>query len=445
MGLNIFTWNATGLMSSCSYLCDVLNNKQIDICGISEHWLCEKDILFLDSIDNQYSWYATYDHDLSIVSQRKVGKGGVCLLWNKRLSNVISPVPIDDDRIIGLQINLGMHNLIFVFQVYLPCSNHSINSYKGYIDKIENILSTYYQKGVVIVMGDINSELSLSRTRGKYLCSMLERFNYISVNTLDMCTGSKHTNVSYNGRIETMIDHVLIPVEKLDLICSCEILDDDSLNVSSHRPILCNFVLPNCDQSFYYSQNEHGVNWRKISLSHKERYCEYLSKDKNILSFLDYEVKNKTDVDFMYQGMTSSICQANNCCFPKSKFRHYLKPYWDNDLKMANNISKTKRWSWVMLGKPQSGPAYIEYKNAKKHFRYLHRKKVNQFLVKTHEEIDKYAEIDSAYFWKLVNNRRKMSNTACGGEMIFNGSTYRDLRLSTTNGAIILKTYTHLQ
>ena len=35
-----------------------------------------------------------------------------------------------------------------------------------------------------------------------------------------------------------MIDHILLPIEKYDLVTSCEILDDDALNVSNHRPIL---------------------------------------------------------------------------------------------------------------------------------------------------------------------------------------------------------------
>ena len=37
------TWNATGIMSSSSCLSDCLSFKNIDICGLSEHWLYEKD------------------------------------------------------------------------------------------------------------------------------------------------------------------------------------------------------------------------------------------------------------------------------------------------------------------------------------------------------------------------------------------------------------------
>ena len=45
--LKLMTWNATGFMSSLYYLCDVLSGKDIDICGLAEHWLYEKDLIFL--------------------------------------------------------------------------------------------------------------------------------------------------------------------------------------------------------------------------------------------------------------------------------------------------------------------------------------------------------------------------------------------------------------
>lgn len=45
--LNICTWNATGIMSSATYLSNSLKYRNVDICGISEHWLYEKDLHFL--------------------------------------------------------------------------------------------------------------------------------------------------------------------------------------------------------------------------------------------------------------------------------------------------------------------------------------------------------------------------------------------------------------
>ena len=43
---NIMTWIATGIMSSSSNLSAALNEHSADFCGISEHWLCRKDLHF---------------------------------------------------------------------------------------------------------------------------------------------------------------------------------------------------------------------------------------------------------------------------------------------------------------------------------------------------------------------------------------------------------------
>ena len=82
--LNICTWNATGIMSSATYLSNSLKYRNVDICGISEHWLYEKDLHFLNQIDNYYNSYAVSDNDLKLPGRRRVGKGGVAILWHRK-------------------------------------------------------------------------------------------------------------------------------------------------------------------------------------------------------------------------------------------------------------------------------------------------------------------------------------------------------------------------
>ena len=72
---SILTWNATGIMSSAAYLIECLNKNDVDICGVSEHWLYEKDLTFLNQLDKCYSSFAVSDSDLKNPSSRRVGKG----------------------------------------------------------------------------------------------------------------------------------------------------------------------------------------------------------------------------------------------------------------------------------------------------------------------------------------------------------------------------------
>ena len=75
--MKFMTWNSSSIMPSASYLSSALQRFDIDICGISEHWLYKKELHFLDSIHRLYIYAAVADFDLERPSKRKVGKGGV--------------------------------------------------------------------------------------------------------------------------------------------------------------------------------------------------------------------------------------------------------------------------------------------------------------------------------------------------------------------------------
>ena len=78
-----------------------------------------------------------------------------------------------------------------------------------------------------------------------------------------MCTGAMSTYVSYSGEQYFMIDHILLPIEKYDLVTSCEILDDDALNVSNHRPICCHVNLSHAEETTTAAPSvRKRVQWR---------------------------------------------------------------------------------------------------------------------------------------------------------------------------------------
>jgi len=104
----------------------------------------------------------------------------------------------------------------------------------------------YSDLGTVIFMGDYNAKANLisQNNRDTYLSTFLSDINFIAIDTLPLCTGARNSFVSYDGQHETLIDHICIPVEKLDCVTSCTILDGDCLNVSRHRPVICKVQLP---------------------------------------------------------------------------------------------------------------------------------------------------------------------------------------------------------
>ena len=98
----------------------------------------------------------------------------------------------------------------------------------------------------MIFLGDFNARIDLNspRTRDLLLHKFCTDSNVISVNTSHKCTGVDTTYVSYDGKFQSLIDYISVPVEIFDCVEKCIVLDDDCLNVSRHRPIICYIRLP---------------------------------------------------------------------------------------------------------------------------------------------------------------------------------------------------------
>ena len=178
------------------------------------------------------------DNDLLMPSNRRVGKGGVAILWHKSLDHHVTPLDITSDRICGIHYRLNQHLNFYILQVYAPSSNHSVQVYWDFIDHLHAIISMYCHYGLVILMGDFNAHLQWKRfikstdDRGKCLLDLMNYYNLVSLNTLSLCSGATSSFVSYDNIYESLIDHVLLPLERLDTVSSCEILDDHILHTN---------------------------------------------------------------------------------------------------------------------------------------------------------------------------------------------------------------------
>ena len=148
-------------------------------------------------------------------------------MWHVKYDKYITPLTIEDDRIVGVQFQIAPYQFMFIFQVYLPCRNHPIQYFKDYVDKLYNLWSIYSEQGIVVLMGDFNTSCiknGKTDTRCLYFNQFLYDTNLIAVNTIDKCTGAKTSFVSYDGSCESLIDYILVPVELLDCVINCEVI-----------------------------------------------------------------------------------------------------------------------------------------------------------------------------------------------------------------------------
>ena len=148
--------------------------------------------------------------------------------------------------------------------------------------------------------------------------------------------------MSYDNIYESLIDHVLLPLERLDTVSSCEILGDHVLNTSRHRPIVCRISIPLAD--FEYTSMTFSSHVRSDKLI-EHLLLTYKLELSNLLS----SASCQTDLDptvrleQTYCHIVNAITSVTDSVLPKTKFRPYLKPSWDTSLK--------KRFTCINEGK----------------------------------------------------------------------------------------------
>ena len=148
------------------------------------------------------------------------------------------PINVEDDRI-QMQISSTEH--MFIFKVDLPCVNHRYEIFVEYVNKLYDLYCTYSEKGTTIFIGDFNASIIRGNllSRDRYFAYFMSNCNMCPINLLNCCLGATDTSVSYDDSCMSTIDYIVMPVEIIDQITYCEVADDNCLNISRHRPILC--------------------------------------------------------------------------------------------------------------------------------------------------------------------------------------------------------------
>ena len=224
-----------------------------------------------------------------------------------------------------------------------------------------------------------------------------------------------------------MIDHVLLPAERIDTVAYCKIPDDHVLNVSRHRPIICGLNIPLTDFASENASISTHIAWHKLDEQTMRAYESELSN--TLLSKSNaLDIRARERIDMRHNIIIESITIASDLTLPKTKFRPYLKPYWDRALKDLHAAMREKRRVWVREGRPRGRNyvSYNEYKSSKRLFRAHHRACAERFLLELNAEIDQAAEVDSNLFWKKVNSRRHKSHSHTGSEIKFGDNVCRE-------------------
>ena len=135
-----------------------------DILAMPEHGLYKCELYKLGCVNTNYqalskSCPKLRDKQFGV----RRGHGGCALLWHKRSSNSIKPLPKrGSDQMCGVQIILPDSSNSYVIAVYLPHQTCQFADFKLELGILENIIVNYHNDGSVLVIGDNNIHLGRS-------------------------------------------------------------------------------------------------------------------------------------------------------------------------------------------------------------------------------------------------------------------------------------------
>ena len=431
--LSIGCYNIKGAMRNVMYLDKLLNEYKLDICVISEHWLFEESLGFLDSVSSNYLSYGISDCTLNPLDPYRRGKGGVAIMWKDNLTPNIKKIDCDNDRLIGISLQLSESHSITIIGVYLPDSNYGDEVFSEYIDKLQDLYHMYSGISDVIIVGDLNTHIdnkqdSVNRSpRQNKLLEAIDNLGLVPVTTLDICKGPGYSFCGYVGGPKTLIDQILIKETKVDLLEKCEIVENATENLSDHLPLI---VKLNIEELIIDTIPITKSNYQWQKLTQVQKHGGYGVGVDNALTVLDKpEFTCVNDIEKYYGEIKDTMTNISDRYVPKSKYKKYQKPYWradDNALNDLHHTMRERRIDWLREGRPRgyAYQSYTLYKEAKRQF----RKKMRQLAQKAEKDfydtVEEAAEMDQKQFWRLINQKKKQKGN-CVYELKVNDKILR--------------------
>ncbi|XP_063538392.1 uncharacterized protein LOC134747710 [Cydia strobilella] len=340
-----------------------------DIIGIQETWLLPNDIPFLSTIHEDFAYTATSAVDTSAGMLRGRPHGGVALLWRKSLFPSASVVECNNNRICGIQINVGSKRVV-IFSVYMPTD--SAENLPIFVECVSTLHAIIEDSEVeaAYVLGDFNAHPN--EPFHNELMSLCEDSQWICADQemLGLDTGT-YTYVSDSHGCERWLDHCVVTQAAWSTISKIYVMHN--VYWSDHFPLVieCNLDVThskiyncNVDRSKVFWGDKQpsdiikyeckcndllkGIDF-PTQLSECADSCCYVSNDN-----LHREVINK-----LYSDIICALSSASVLCTSDSqnrKNKHIMG--WNKHVGEAHREARLRFQTWVASGKPRSGQLY---------------------------------------------------------------------------------------
>ena len=196
-----------------------------------------------------------------------------------------------------------------------------------------------------------------------------------------------YTYFSHSNNHYTWIDHILTTDHNVSRTKSCQIIPEESGNVSDHLPIRMEFSVTTTvkDESTNATNQQtkrHGAPyWGNVQRRSEHNYI--LQRELGNLGTLNIDKDNKDDVESVQKSLDNYIYKVNNIihsatvesgCLPQTRYKP--RPYWCPELSEIRDKKRFWWRLWVDNDRPRTGEVFKCYKYVKKLFRRMCRSRV---------------------------------------------------------------------
>ena len=189
--IRIASWNVHSINPKIDFISQIFMNDEIDILAIQETWLNPKES---NPKCNGASWIENPEHRVSCTTGSK-GLG----FFIKKPMNSLCEIISSSDRHIAIKFNTKKPCLIL--NVYAPSDNEKFNWIKDKLNPLIDDLSLHSLP--LIVLGDMNTDLSKSNNCSKKLTEIITDYNLFS-------SIKKSTKTWFRGNLSSRIDYIFL-------------------------------------------------------------------------------------------------------------------------------------------------------------------------------------------------------------------------------------------
>ena len=433
--VKLATWNCNGLKSSMDYALQLVNTHHVTF--FCEHWLQSHEIDCVKTVfrkDGKTAYLKSSVDPLTPLKGRPYGGIGFVCDESTGLSFMFEES--DSDRIISVKVYKGEKIVLTVLGVYLPYDSHSRECTENYldtIDKLQCVLEQSDSAAPAVIVGDMNTSLPNMETirpfwykQRPFSQRSLLLYDFLEENELcvaNFCTKQEINYTYRKNEAKSYIDHVFIPTYLLNAVTKCQIVLECADNISDHLP-LSTWI--NVTLKTTHNSEDHDCwvpaptfpigKWSNPTF--RDLYTKEIKEVLDSWSPVDLCDISEDSALTVINDLCNSLCNALHGCVEKclltctQKRSHNGKQWWTADCGIAKKRNRLFHFIWKESGSPKTGTVYDSYKAAKKNYRNVCRKAVqNQSKMKFKLIESLHSAKKSSHMWNII--RKTRTNEVC--------------------------------